>query len=35
MVNRDTHGLRSLALKVFTEIINHCRTTRIVTDQIK
>lgn len=35
MVNRDTHGLRILALKVFTEIINHCRTTNQVTDQVK
>jgi hypothetical protein len=28
MVNKDTHGLRTLALKVFSEIINHCRNTK-------
>jgi hypothetical protein len=35
MVNKDTYGLRTLALKVFSEIINHCRNTKQITDQIK
>jgi hypothetical protein len=35
MIFEDTHGLRSLALRVFSELISHCRTTRIVTPEIK
>lgn len=35
MVNKNLFGLRSLALKVFSELIQHCRTTSIVDDQIK
>lgn len=32
MVNKDTYGLRILALKAFSEIINYCRNTKQVTD---
>jgi len=35
MVNKNLFGLRSLALKVFSELIQHCRTTSVVDDQIK
>jgi len=35
MVNKNILNLRSLALRVFSEIINHCRVTTVVTDQIK
>ena len=35
MVNKNILNLRSLALRVFSEIINHCRVTSVVTDQIK
>jgi hypothetical protein len=32
MVNKNILGLRSLALRVFSEIINHCRVTPVVTE---
>lgn len=32
MVNKDTLRLRVLALKCFTELINHCRNTKVVTE---
>lgn len=35
MINKNTFGLRNLALKTFTELINHCRNTAVVTEQIK
>lgn len=35
MINKDTFGLRTLALKAFSEIIDHCRNTPVVTDQVK
>lgn len=35
MVNKNVLMLRPLALKVFSELINHCRTTKVVTEQIK
>jgi hypothetical protein len=35
MVNKNVLNLRPLALRVFSEIINHCRVTPVVTEQIK
>lgn len=35
MINKNEFGLRNLALRVFSEIIYHCRNTPSVTDQIK
>jgi hypothetical protein len=35
MVNTNILGLRTMALKVFSEMIHHCRHTPVVTDQIK
>lgn len=35
MINKNTFGLRNLALKTFSELINHCRNTPVVTEQIK
>jgi len=35
MVNRNILGLRCLALKAFSELINHCRNTAVVTEQVK
>lgn len=35
MINQNVLGLRSLALKVFSELISHCRTTSEVTAEIK
>ena len=35
MVNRNIYGLRTLALRSFSAIIDHCRTTKVVTEQIK
>lgn len=35
MVNKNTMGLRTLALRSFSELINHCRNTAVVTEQIK
>lgn len=35
MVNKNTMGLRTLALKAFSELINHCRYTPVVTEQIR
>lgn len=35
MVNKNYLGLRHLALKSLSELINHCRVTRVVTEQIK
>ena len=32
MINKNEFGLRTLALKSFTEIINHCKRTPVVTD---
>jgi hypothetical protein len=32
MVNKNTLGLRSLALKSFSELIHHCRNTAVVTE---
>ena len=35
MVNRNDYGLRSVALRSFSELINHCRNTPVVTEEIK
>ena len=35
MVNKNILGLRCLALKAFSELINHCRNTAVVTEQIQ
>lgn len=35
MINKNIYGLRSLALRSYSELINHCRNTPVVTDQIK
>ena len=35
MVNRNDYGLRSVALRSFSELINHCRNTSVVTEEIK
>ena len=35
MINLNTLGLRTLALRVFSDLIDHCRTTRQVTAEIK
>jgi hypothetical protein len=35
MVNKNDYGLRSLALRVFSEVISHCKNTPVVTEQIK
>lgn len=35
MVNKNTLGLVSIGLRVFSEMILHCRQTPVVTDQIK
>ena len=35
MVNRNEYGLRTLALRSFSELIDHCRNTKVVTEQIK
>ena len=35
MVNKNLLGLRSLALRVYSELIDHCRTTSVVTNEIK
>ena len=35
MVNKNQMNLRPIALKAFSELINHCRDTKIVTEQIK
>jgi hypothetical protein len=35
MINDNSFGLRQLALKVFSELISHCRTTSEVTAEIK
>ena len=32
MVNKNTLGLRVLALKTFSEIIDHCKKTKVVTE---
>jgi len=35
MVNKNDLHLRSLALQSFSALIDHCRTTRVVTEEIK
>lgn len=35
MIQNNTLGLRTISLKAFSELINHCRTTPVVTEQIK
>ena len=35
MINQNVFGLRSLALRVYSELISHCRTTSVVTPEIK
>jgi len=35
MVNQNTYGLRTLALKSFSQIIDYCRKVPVVTEQIK
>lgn len=35
MVNQNKYGLRSLALRSFSQIIDFCRNTPVVTEQIK
>jgi hypothetical protein len=35
MVNKNILGLRSLALRVFSELIHHCRHTAVVDEQIE
>ena len=35
MVNKNDFGLRTLALRSFSELINHCKNTSAVTEEIK
>ena len=35
MINQNTWGLRGVALRVFSELIGHCRSTPDVTAEIK
>lgn len=35
MINQNVYGLRTLALKAFSTLINHCRVTSSVTEEIK
>jgi len=35
MVNKNTLGLRTLALRAFSDLINHCRNTPVVTEQLR
>lgn len=35
MINKNLMGLRVIALKSFSATINHCKTTPVVTEQIK
>ena len=35
MVNKNVYGLRSLALRSFSQIIDFCRNVLVVTDQVK
>ena len=35
MINENSFGLRQLALRAFSELIDHCRTTPDVTAEIK
>lgn len=35
MVNKNTFGLRTLALRSLSSLISHCKTTPVVDEQIK
>lgn len=35
MVNKNLLGLRTLALRSLSNLINHCKTTPVVDEQIK
>ena len=35
IINKNLLGLRSVALKTFSSIIDHCRNTKVVDDEIK
>ena len=35
MINQNVYGLRSLALRSFSTLIDHCRKTKEVTAEIK
>ena len=35
MINQNMFGLRQLALRTYSALIAHCRSTSVVTEQIK
>lgn len=35
MINENIMGLRTLALRTFSELISHCKNTSVVTEEIK